>query len=132
MRWLQCALGIAYVATVCGSMAAQAQHHSPSFGTDAIQAIEISAWDKEAVGGRTTWAQNPNFYRYVTRGVLNLIAALSAPQGSLLTAVDLEACDLTNPGEVTAPLYRMNVSGPTGLATAQMGDPIIETAARTS
>ena len=76
----------------------------------------------EAVGGGITGAQNANFYRYLTRGVLNLIAAMSAPQGSLLTALDLEACDLTNLGEVTASLYRMNVGSPTGLSIAR-GDP---------
>ncbi len=65
MRWFQRALGIAYVATVCGS--------------------------------GTTWAQNANFHRYLTRGVLTLIAAVSAPQGSLVTTVDLEAYDLRPP-----------------------------------
>jgi hypothetical protein len=95
MRWFQRTLGIAYAAIVCGSTALQAQHQSPSLGTDAVQAVAISAQDMEAVGGGTTWAYNANFYRYLTRGVLNLIAALSAPQGSLLPALDLEARDVT-------------------------------------
>ncbi len=94
MRWFQRILGIAYLATVCGSTALQAQHRSPRFGSDGVQAIAISARDMGAVGGETTWAQNAIFYRYLTRGVLNLIAAVSAPQGSPLTALDFEACDL--------------------------------------
>jgi hypothetical protein len=97
MRWIQRTLGIAYAAIVCGSTALQAQHQSLSFGTDAVQAITISAQDMEAVGGGTTCAHNTNFYRYLTRGVLNLIAAVSAPQASLLTALDPEAWDLTEP-----------------------------------
>ncbi len=71
----------------------------PELRTDAVQAISISTWNIEAVGGGITGARNANFYRYLTRGVLNLIAAVSAPQGSLLTALDLEACDLTNLGD---------------------------------
>ena len=122
MRWIQRALGIAYAAIVCGSMVLQAQHRSPSFGTGAVPAIAISTSDMGAVGGGITGAQNGNFYRYLTRGVLNLIAAMSAPQGSLLAALDPEACDVTNLGEVTASLYRMSVGGPTGLTIAR-GDP---------
>ena len=91
MRWIQSTLGIAYAAIVCGSMALQAQHRSPSLGPDAVQAISISTWNIEALGGGISGARNANFYRYLTRGVLNLIAAVSAPQGSLLTALDLEA-----------------------------------------
>jgi len=94
MRWIQRTLGIAYAAIVCGSTALQAQHQSLSFGTDAVQAVAISTWDIEAAGGGITRAQNATFYRYLTRGVLNLIAAVSAPQASLLTALDLEACDV--------------------------------------
>jgi len=94
MRWIQRTLGIAYAAIVCGSTALQAQHRSPSLGTDAVQAVAISTSDIEAAGGGITWAQNATFYRYLTRGVLNLIAALSAPQASLLTALDPEACDV--------------------------------------
>ena len=95
MRWIQRTLGIAYAAIVCGSTALQAQHRSPSLGTDAVQAVAISTSDIEAAGGGITWAQNATFYRYLTRGVLNLIAALSAPQASLLTALDLEARNVT-------------------------------------
>ena len=122
MRWIQRTLGIAYAAIVCGSTALQAQHQSLSFGTDAVQAVAISTWDIEAAGGGITWAQNATFYRYLTRGVLNLIAAVSAPQASLLTALDPEGRDVMNLGEVTASLYGMNVGGPTGLTIAR-GDP---------
>ena len=89
MCWFLRMLGIAYAAIVCGSTAMQAQHRSPSFRTDAVQAIAISTWNMEAVGGGITGAQNANFYRYLTRGVLNLIAAVSAPQGSLLTCASI-------------------------------------------
>ena len=122
MRWFLRTLGIAYAAIVCGSTAMQAQHRSPGFRTDAVQAIAISTWNMEAVGGGITWTQNATFYRFLTRGLLNLIAAVSAPQGSLLTALDLDACDVTNLGEGTASLYRMSVGGPTGLSIAR-GDP---------
>jgi len=108
MRWIQRTLGIAYAAIVCGSTALQAQHRSPSLGTDAVQAVAISTSDIEAAGGGITWAQNATFYRYLTRGVLNLIAALSAPQASLLTALDLEARDLT---ERITPSSRAHYAG---------------------
>jgi len=108
MRWIQRTLGIAYAAIVCGSTALQAQHGSPSLGTDAVQAVAISTSDIEAAGGGITWAQNATFYRYLTRGVLNLIAALSAPQASLLTALDLEARNVT---ERITPSSRAHYAG---------------------
>ena len=119
MNRIQRFLSVACVAVMSGATPVHAEVGSPSFGTSNVQADVISAWEMEAGSGTTTWSIAPNGYRYVTGGDQTLMAVVHAPQGSLLTALDLEACDSAPSGDVSAMLYRNNASGNTNLANTQ-------------
>ena len=110
MRWFLRTLGIAYAAIVCGSTVHAGPASEPELQNrrrPGDRDLGLRTWRPSEA--ESTGARNATFYRFLTRALLNLIAAVSAPQGSLLAAIDHEASDLTNLGEASASLSMANV-----------------------
>src|SRR5262245_61535951 len=97
-----CALGCLALGSV-----ATGSPESPSYGVDSVSTYVVTAWDMEPAGPAISWsgAVTPNLHRYATTGG-GFLAGAHLPQGASILSLELEACDTSASGSVTAVLYR--------------------------
>lgn len=82
----------------------------PSYGVTAESAYVVTAWDMELSGtSPSAGTVASNFYRYVNGGSsVQMIGAVHAPQGAILTSLEVEACDGSPTDSFSATLYRVS------------------------
>lgn len=107
-------------ASLCVPASGRAEDNAPKFGISSLQSAVVSAWDMQPVTNGSSIA-TPDFYRYINAGPPSLMAVVHVPNGSRLVALDLDACDQTPLGQVSASLYRLNGAPPVGLGTVSSG-----------
>lgn len=113
-----CAGGLLLIA---GAKGLSAQASVPSYGVDSESTFVLSVWEMETREPGIAWAINfANTCRYLTSASAFLGNA-RFPEGALLTAIELEACDTAPAGQVSASLFRATSVGPAVLATVATG-----------
>lgn len=81
---------------------------APSFGVDSESSVVVTAWDMQPSVSTTTWAEDESAFRYATEGTAGGVfrAGVTLPNGALITRIELEGCDASIEGGITAALYR--------------------------
>lgn len=108
------------------SDAASPGHPPNAFGTaTSIQTIQVVAMTPQA---GASYLQNTNLHRYMVGGSGFFYGSLDVPSGSLVTAVELEACDGNAAIAVTVQLLRCAAPGSAACTVmADVGTPLIGT-----
>lgn len=98
-----------------------AQAPAPAWGVGNRSSANIQAFDMEPVDSSTTWQVNvQGGFRYLTSPG-ELWAGVQVPRGVRIVLIELEACDTNSLANVSASLYRGNVSTVNALASINTG-----------
>ena len=109
-------------ATASGALAATV---SPNFGVDQVSTLVITAFDMQAVDSTIGTASTVDMQRYAT-SLGEFFAGVHLPQGALILAIELEACDQSDSGKLLAELFRVESGNVHNLAVLDTG--LVETA----
>ena len=122
LRVLVRALSIALLLGLAPSvLSAQAQ--TPAYGVDSVSTYVVTAWDMQMTEPTVGWTGSalPSGHRYATSSG-GFLAGANLPQGARILSIELEACDTSATGEVTAILFQTTPTGPsTILVNANTG-----------
>lgn len=96
------------------------------YGTSSLSAVTLTAFHCSTYDQADTWQPvlgSPN--RFITAGVFE--CAFQAPAGSLLIAIEIEGCDTSATGEISASLYKTTSPGGAGASVAAVGTGVAAT-----
>jgi len=109
-------------ASASGALAATV---SPSFGVDQVSTLVITAFDMQAADSTIGTASTVDMQRYAT-SLGEFFAGVHLPQGALILAIELEACDQSDSGKLLAKLFRVESGNVHNLGVLDTG--LVETA----
>jgi S-layer homology domain len=92
-----------------------AQPSTPAWGVDDLSTHVVTAWDMQVSLPSVEWAFDVNSrHRYITAGSGSFVGVVHLPQGAQIVSMELEGCDESGSGSVSASFSRFQL---TGLAT---------------
>ncbi len=97
----------------------------PGFGVDSVSTLVITAFDMQTTESTVGTSFTAALQRYATSAG-DFIAGVQLPQGALILAIELEACDQSDSGKLIANLSR--VTGLTNFTIAHVDTGLVETA----
>jgi len=109
-------------ASASGALAATV---SPKFGVDQVSTLVITAFDMQAADSTIGTASTVDMQRYAT-SLGEFFAGVHLPQGALILAIELEACDQSDSGKLLAKLFRVESGNVHNLGVVDTG--LVETA----
>ena len=113
------ALALVAVAT---NLSAQS---APSFGVNSVSTLVITAFDMQPSASTVGTASTVDLQRYSTSDG-EFFAGVHLPQGALIVAMQLEACDSSDSGKLLAKLFRVGSGNSVQISVADTG--LVETA----
>ena len=99
-----------------------AEQRAPRFGLDSVSTYVLTAWDMEPSISTIQYGLLFDYGRYTTNGGA-LLAGVQVPQGALLVGFELDGCDTSTSGEMTAYLTRVFETSGLTLASVGTGGP---------
>ena len=97
---------VATLAFASGS-AALAATRSTQFGVGTVSTLVVTAYDMQPTDSTVSTASTTDLQRYVTSQG-EFFAGVRLPQGALMLAMELEACDQSDSGKLLAKLIRVD------------------------
>ncbi len=118
-NFLSAALALVAAAT---NLSAQA---APTFGVDSVSTLVVTAFDMQPSESTVATASTPDMQRYSTSDGA-FFAGVRLPQGALILAMELEACDQSDSGKLLAKLFRVGGGNSVQISLVDTG--LVETA----
>jgi hypothetical protein len=112
-----------FLAGLAGFSGVLAAQEAPAYGVTSVSTYVVTAWDMQVTEPTVGWSgiALENGHRYATSAG-GFVAGASLPQGARILSIELEACDTSATGAVTAILFRTTATGPsTILASTNTG-----------
>ncbi len=115
-------ISAALALVAAANLAAQA---APRFGVDSVSTLVVTAFDMQPSESTVGTARTVDMQRYSTSDG-EFFAGVHLPQGALILAMELEACDQADNGKLLAKLFRVGSGNTVQISVVDTG--LVETA----